>query len=881
MRHAMRNFIRCAVLLLALASPAFAQVATTHITGVVYDASGQPAPRVRLTITKLVKGGVVVSTKRVDIYSDASGNVDFTVLRNSTATFEANVVGLDRPNGVALVIPDSASVDFSALLPTTSPPSGPLLIHAATPASPTQLGHVKCGTGTNCDGDGTLSVTATGGAETLDELIDVQVTSPASGHALFWNGSLFVNRAPTKSDVGLGNVDNTSDANKPVSTAQQTALDAKASVSALTIHTSDTSNPHSVTKAQIGLSAVTNDAQLKIASNLSDLNSVSTARTNLGLGTAATLNAPSSGNAASGEVVKGSDTRLTDARTPTAHASSHAAAGSDPLTLSQSQITSLVSDLAGKQAALGFTPENSANKSTDLAADASNNIKYSTPKSIKDYFDAHLPTTITRQANYDWLAGGGINSSWKIRAGEVVLGDGWTGDCLIHNCNGITITDGGGIGIHVGSGTTASMFDEAGDTIALTAANGGAVQVTSAGDTTVKSAGTTSITDGDDAAYLKVDATRGLQFPQSVDCDALGTDSNGAVGCSPTAATQSYVDTGLAGKQPLNSNLTALAGLALAANKLPYATGVGAFSLTDFSSFGRSLVDDADASAARTTLGLGTMATQAETNYALLAGRSGGQTLTGGTGVTDVAAIKGTSGNGTSGNTGIKLLVGNNGATEALTVLNSGLVGVNKSSSAGAQLHVVAKDATTFGQIIQMAASPNSTTGLPWQIQDSTGLKVSYFDTAGRLLLPSGDTTNAAMAFASAPSTGLSLQSSMLTYVTGGSTWWAVDGGTFRLRATNVLGWVGSGNPTNTLATSLSPVASGVLQVGDGGANANGTLKAKSAIIGTATAKGTCDSTARGTLYTEFGGAGVADKIYQCLKSSSDTYSWVQIVSAP
>jgi hypothetical protein len=32
---------------------------------------------------------------------------------------------------------------------------------------------------------------------------------------------------PTKSDVGLGNVDNTSDANKPISTATQTALDAK------------------------------------------------------------------------------------------------------------------------------------------------------------------------------------------------------------------------------------------------------------------------------------------------------------------------------------------------------------------------------------------------------------------------------------------------------------------------------------------------------------------------------------------------------------------------------------------------------------------------------------------------------------------------------
>lgn len=40
-------------------------------------------------------------------------------------------------------------------------------------------------------------------------------------------------------------------------------------------------------------------------------------------GTAATLNVPSSGNAAVGEVVKGNDTRLTDARSPTAH--NHAA----------------------------------------------------------------------------------------------------------------------------------------------------------------------------------------------------------------------------------------------------------------------------------------------------------------------------------------------------------------------------------------------------------------------------------------------------------------------------------------------------------------------------------------------------------------------------
>lgn len=48
-----------------------------------------------------------------------------------------------------------------------------------------------------------------------------------------------------------------------------------------------------------------------------------------GLGSAALLEAPVSGNATSGQVVKGGDTRLSDARTPTTHA--HAIAGVDGL----------------------------------------------------------------------------------------------------------------------------------------------------------------------------------------------------------------------------------------------------------------------------------------------------------------------------------------------------------------------------------------------------------------------------------------------------------------------------------------------------------------------------------------------------------------------
>ena len=65
--------------------------------------------------------------------------------------------------------------------------------------------------------------------------------------------------AVTKTQVGLGNCDNTSDINKPVSTAQAESIaDAKKAgtdaQSSVGLHKEDVNNPHKVTKAQVGLS---------------------------------------------------------------------------------------------------------------------------------------------------------------------------------------------------------------------------------------------------------------------------------------------------------------------------------------------------------------------------------------------------------------------------------------------------------------------------------------------------------------------------------------------------------------------------------------------------------------------------------------------------
>lgn len=133
---------------------------------------------------------------------------------------------------------DSDLTSIAALTTTTFGRNQ--LTYADSSAAKTALSLVKADVGlANVDNTSDLSKpistatqTALDGKQPLDSDLTAiaALTTTTFGRARLTDADASAAKSAlslTKADVGLGNVDNTSDANKPVSTAQQTALDAK------------------------------------------------------------------------------------------------------------------------------------------------------------------------------------------------------------------------------------------------------------------------------------------------------------------------------------------------------------------------------------------------------------------------------------------------------------------------------------------------------------------------------------------------------------------------------------------------------------------------------------------------------------------------------
>jgi len=140
--------------------------------------------------------------------------------------------------------------------------------------------------------------------------------------------------------------------------------------------------------------------------------------------------------------------------------------------------------------------------------------------------------------------------------------------------------------------------------------------------------GTLNTTMNDSVTSLVLGSGQGAKFPSSGDfrvtveneimlCTSRSTDTltvtrgqEGTTNVAHTAGvavahtlTKAGLDAYLGQvSQPLDSELSALAGLTSAADKLPYFTGSGTAAVTDFSTFARTVVDDASAKAMAATL---------------------------------------------------------------------------------------------------------------------------------------------------------------------------------------------------------------------------------------------------------------------------------------
>lgn len=243
------------------------------------------------------------------------------------------------------------------------------------------------------------------------------------------------------------------------------------------------------------------------------------------------------------DLVLTDDNRLSDSRTPLAHASTHVGAGSDPITIAESQVTGLVADLAAKQpldsdlTAIAALTTTSYGRALLALADAA---------ALRTAGGLVIGTNV--QAPATTLAGYGITDAQPLDSDLTAIAALSTtsyGRSLLEAANASALRTLAGLGsLATLSSVTASLISDA-------SANGQSL-ITAANYSAMRTL---------------------LSLVPGTDVQAQDTE------------------------------LAAIAGLTSAADRLPYFTGAGTAALATFTAAGRALVDDTDAAAQLATLG--------------------------------------------------------------------------------------------------------------------------------------------------------------------------------------------------------------------------------------------------------------------------------------
>ena len=216
----------------------------SDVTGLQAELNGKQAALVSGTNIRTINGTSILGEGNIAIGGDGGGSVTWNDVLDKpawTGVFDGTYSSLTGAPSLAAVATTGDYSDLTGLpalfdgayasltgIPATFPPAA----HTHTLADVTDSG-----------GAAALDVGATAGTVAAGD--DGRFADAATHIAATDNP-----HSVTAAQVGLGNVDNTSDADKPISTATQSALDAKAALSAL-----DGKSPNAQPQAAVAFSA--------------------------------------------------------------------------------------------------------------------------------------------------------------------------------------------------------------------------------------------------------------------------------------------------------------------------------------------------------------------------------------------------------------------------------------------------------------------------------------------------------------------------------------------------------------------------------------------------------------------------------------------------